>query len=233
VPTWFAVLGVVVALLGGLITYQLRGSVSAPSPSGPFDLTVQIEGPVPATGGMVILHLGERQVRAHIASSRAYFKDLPAEYRGRPVKVAALTEPELEATWKPHDLLALDPPLLTLRMLAERPPFQVVAIYRPSGAATAQAKVLERLRAGSGDATVAAFVQRAVASLRATGVALPRDAEFTAFSLAKRRWLTGPTSLETLGLDESRIVLVHASVRAPGDRPEDYAPVAQAALGSR
>jgi hypothetical protein len=149
------------------------------------------------------------------------------------VKVAALAEPEFEPTWRPDDLLPLEPPALTLRMLVERPPFRAVVIYRPVRASAARADVLDRIDPRGDDATVAALREQAIAALRASGATPAGGADFAALSLTKRRWLEGTTRLAALGLDESTIVLVHASVRAAGDRPEDYIAVAEAALGGR
>lgn len=234
-PAWLTVLGIALALAGGLITYRFLGT-RAPAvvpETGPFDLTVRIEGPAMATGGMVILHLDDRQEMAMVALGQAHFKGIPAAYRGKRVKVVAITEPEFEATWRPEDLFALDAPVLTLRMLAERPPFQVVLLYKPPGAVSAEARVLDRLSAGTDDITVSALVQHSIAAFNATGAALPGDAEFTPISLKKRRWLEGTTSVESLDLDDSTIVLVHSSMRVAGDRPEDYGTAAEAAIKGR
>lgn len=231
-PGWIALAGVGLALAGGLLTFQLLGArPKAPAPTGPFDLAVRVEGPMPITGGMVILHLEGRQEMAHISDGQARFQGLPAELRGKPVKVAAVTEPELEAAWRADELLPLDPPALTLRMLAERPPFRVVLLYKPAGAASAQAKVLERLGVGADEITVSTLVQRATAAFNAAGARVPAGAALAPLSLKKRRWLDGAISVESLGLDESTIVLVHGALRAAGDQPEDYAAVADAALG--
>lgn len=232
-PVWIAIAGVGLALAGGLLTFRFLGERSkAPRPTGPFDLAVRVEGPMPITGGMVILHLEGRQEMAHISDGQARFQGLPAELRGKPVKVAAVTEPELEAAWRADELLPLDPPALTLRMLAERPPFRVVLLYKPAGSTSAQARVLERLGVGADEITVSTLVQRATAAFNAAGARVPAGAALAPLSLKKQRWLDGAISVESLGLDESTIVLVHDALRAAGDEPEDYATVADAALGA-
>ncbi|MCC6554317.1 MAG: cytochrome c, partial [Polyangiaceae bacterium] len=232
-------IGAALALAGaGAVALALstRGPSGAPAlPGEPFDLTVTIKGPSPATGGLVTLFLGDEQRVERIADNQARFRGLPGAFRGKRVKVVALTEPELEATWMPYDRIALEPPELTLAMTAERPPFRVVVLWRPAEGAPVDARVLDRFGVGSDDVTISAFIQHVITAVNATGAALPGDSEFSALSLAKPRWLDAADTIENLPLDETTLVLVHASARDKKgrDAPGDYVPPAIAALAKR